>query len=282
MSDADPSIQADTIRLPIEPNLMERVSAAVSHRLMPASARAWTNSSAHTTAVTLDPTSAGGLDVQENPEVLTEPAAEVKRLEELFAELDGNGDGHIDAAEFQDLLFAAGMTMNKSEAELTFNKIDTEGAGAIDKAAFVAFIQHPQSLERMSVSAANANMLLLHAQLTSRLIRRRLETRSEDVETERQEDEPVHFNIEMKVGEPKWIEERTPRRTMLQRTLGQKKNRGTPAPRKRDMAPTQVKLDVNIFPDMKNNTVALEFKNEARFELRLQGRDGVSDSRYRL
>lgn len=50
-------------------------------------------------------------------------------LKDLFAQIDGNGDGKITKAEFEDKLGAGGT--NIAAADNVFNKMDTDGDGSV-------------------------------------------------------------------------------------------------------------------------------------------------------
>lgn len=62
----------------------------------------------------------------------SQPATTMTRsdaLKDLFAQIDGNGDGSISKAEFEDKLGAGGT--NTAAAENVFTKLDTDGDGSV-------------------------------------------------------------------------------------------------------------------------------------------------------
>mmetsp|Transcript_142102 Transcript_142102/g.258273 ORF Transcript_142102/g.258273 Transcript_142102/m.258273 type:complete len:536 (-) Transcript_142102:82-1689(-) len=59
-------------------------------------------------------------------------------LEQAFMEMDLNGDGTLNAAEFAEGMRRAGIPMTYEEAVDVFEKIDTDGSGAMDYSEFVA------------------------------------------------------------------------------------------------------------------------------------------------
>ncbi|SYZ72283.1 hypothetical protein TRIP_C20398 [Candidatus Zixiibacteriota bacterium] len=69
-----------------------------------------------------------------------DPSAVKDRAEEMFANMDTNGDGIIDKAEFTE--FGRKMAANIGKADKSeelFSKMDTDGDGQISKAEFEAF-----------------------------------------------------------------------------------------------------------------------------------------------
>ena len=55
-----------------------------------------------------------------------------EKLNKVFSELDTNGDGRIDRAEFGELLATLGATLSAAEADAAFSDIDRNGNGSID------------------------------------------------------------------------------------------------------------------------------------------------------
>ena len=50
-------------------------------------------------------------------------------LQDLFSQLDANGDGQISKSEFENALGAGGT--NLAQADDVFNKLDTNGDGSV-------------------------------------------------------------------------------------------------------------------------------------------------------
>lgn len=65
------------------------------------------------------------LDASQPPTTMTRADA----LKDLFAQIDGNGDGSISKTEFEDKLGAGGT--NTAAADSVFAKLDTDGDGAV-------------------------------------------------------------------------------------------------------------------------------------------------------
>jgi len=72
------------------------------------------------------------LDAQSQSSAATTTAASKSRssaLKNLFAQIDGNGDGKITKSEFEEALGAGGT--NLKQADSVFGKLDTDGDGSV-------------------------------------------------------------------------------------------------------------------------------------------------------
>ncbi|KAH7300984.1 hypothetical protein KP509_23G006700 [Ceratopteris richardii] len=63
--------------------------------------------------------------------------AYLQELEEVFAQFDANGDGKISAEELRSVLSSLGEDVTREEAALMVADIDSDGDGFIDLAEFV-------------------------------------------------------------------------------------------------------------------------------------------------
>jgi hypothetical protein len=72
------------------------------------------------------------LDSSQSPTPMTRADA----LKDLFTQIDGNGDGSISKAEFEDKLGAGGT--NTAAADNVFTKLDTDGDGSVSPSELAA------------------------------------------------------------------------------------------------------------------------------------------------
>jgi Ca2+-binding EF-hand superfamily protein len=63
----------------------------------------------------------------------------------VFSELDSNGDGRIDRAEFGELLTVLGASLSSAEVDAAFGDIDRDGSGAIDVEELAVWWKFPFS-----------------------------------------------------------------------------------------------------------------------------------------
>ena len=60
-------------------------------------------------------------------------------VKSAFDEFDGDGNGHIDLAEFRELVESLGVALETAEAEELFDTIDVDETGLIDFTEFEAW-----------------------------------------------------------------------------------------------------------------------------------------------
>lgn len=77
----------------------------------------------------LSPQTMNALFAAQDPSQSSTPTSKADALKDLFSKLDGNGDGKITKAEFEDKLGAGGT--NVANADKVFGKIDTNGDGSV-------------------------------------------------------------------------------------------------------------------------------------------------------
>jgi Ca2+-binding EF-hand superfamily protein len=66
------------------------------------------------------------------------------QIKERFHRSDINGDGNLDAKEFQRVLKAFGMSLPKEQLEILIDRFDLDGDGEINMQEFLAFIESEQ------------------------------------------------------------------------------------------------------------------------------------------
>jgi hypothetical protein len=67
------------------------------------------------------------------------PVSPQTALQNLFSDLDGNGDGQISKTEFESALGAGGT--NVAQADAVFNKLDTNGDGSVSLSELKSALQ---------------------------------------------------------------------------------------------------------------------------------------------
>jgi hypothetical protein len=78
----------------------------------------------------------------------TSPTSRSQALQDLFSQIDANGDGQITKTEFENALGAGGT--NLQMADDVFNKMDTNGDGSISLSEMQQALQGPSSTDGAS------------------------------------------------------------------------------------------------------------------------------------
>lgn len=65
----------------------------------------------------------------------------LKELREAFDQFDRDGNGHIDKAEFAELLESIDPGMSDEQMEIGFSEVDKDGSGTIEFGEFLAWWQ---------------------------------------------------------------------------------------------------------------------------------------------
>jgi calmodulin len=86
-------------------------------------------------------------------------ATEIKAMKEAFALFDKNNDGEIDHNEIADVFVAMGLDIEKAEVHDILDDLDENGDGHIDFAEFITFIDRRMSInsQRLELQEAFAN-----------------------------------------------------------------------------------------------------------------------------
>ena len=217
-----------------------------------------------------------------------ELAAAYLRNVALFDELDMDGDEQLDKSEFQDLLYAAGLTLSQADADAAFDKLDADGDGMIDRDEFVMFMMDPKlaPTSRMSASESNVTLLLLHAQLMARMLKRKIKANGgNDVH----EVEPMQLKLHAKIGDPESFVDpfaerhevkRELHRSYLSRKLihfGTKKKSKEPKTVAPETVPLRIKITARLFPDASQHEEFADDKLE--LAIKFPKRAGISKVR---
>ncbi|CAL6071211.1 Conserved_hypothetical protein [Hexamita inflata] len=64
----------------------------------------------------------------------------VENINELFKQMDANGDGSLSLQEITQGLAKAGITVDAGKIQATFEAADTDKNGSIDPEEFVSFM----------------------------------------------------------------------------------------------------------------------------------------------
>ena len=77
-------------------------------------------------------------------------------LKDLFAQIDGDGDGKISKSEFEEALGAGGT--NLAKADSVFGKLDKDGDGSVSLKELASALRGPRDITTIAITQATARI----------------------------------------------------------------------------------------------------------------------------